>query len=162
MRNARSTRARLLYASTAASDLARPRGLPENHLPVRAVTGAPVADPSLRRAPDARIEVGMAPHQFPEHAHRPDVVIAPQHPHDLLVEDPGQRIGPPTAAQSLLLGRGTGILLDAVSRGSAEASLRGRRFGRMCFPVVQESPHLVIGYMQAQHLALLFPRKFAR
>ena len=162
MRNARSTRARLVYASTAAPDLAWPRGLPEDHLPVRAVTGAPVADPSLQRAPDAWIEVGMAPHQFPEHAHRPDVVIAPQHRHDLLVEDPRQRIGAPTAARNLLLGRGTGILLDAVSRGGAEAGLRGRRFGRMCFPVVHESPRLVIGYMQARHLALLFPGKFAR
>ncbi len=136
--------------------------LSEDHLPIGTMTCPPVTDPSLQGAADARIQVGMTPHQFQEHAHRADVGTVPQHRHDFFVEHPGQRIGAPPAARRPLLRGGTRILPDPVSRGGAEAGLRGRRFGRMRFPVVHESPRLVIGCVQTRHLALLFSRSFAR
>ena len=143
-------------------DPSRPGGLSEDHVPIRAVAGPPVADPPLEGAPDARIQVGMEPHQFPEHTHRPDVGVVLHYRHDVLVENPGQRIGAPPAGGAPVFAKGARVPLDPVPGGGAEAGLRGRRFGRKGFPVVYESPHLVISDMWPRHLALLFSRRIAR
>ncbi len=77
--------------------------LSEDHLPIGTMTCPPVTDAALEGAPDARVQFGVTPHQFREHAERANARIALQHRHDLFFEHPGQRVRTPPPPWGLLL-----------------------------------------------------------
>ena len=123
--------------------------LAEDHFPVGAVLGAPDADPSLQRAPDAGIEVRMPAHQFLEHADRADRGAVLQDRHHLGLEDIGQGIGTAPSARRALPGREGRIAGEPVSRGAAEARLRGRDVDCVGLLRGHEKPHLANGDVAA-------------
>ncbi len=130
--------------------------LAEYHVPLGAVSCAPVTDAPFQGAPDTRVQFGMAPHQFLENAHRANAGIVLQHRHNLGVKNIGQRVWTPPSPRGFLLRGKCRIPLDPVAGGSTETCLRGGYFSGAGFPVFHERPHLVISYMAAGPLALLY------
>ena len=98
--------------------------LAEDHVLLRAVLGAPQADPPLQRAPHPRIQLWMAAHQLLEHANRADARAGLENRHDFRFEQAGQRVRAAPAPPLLLLqGRRTGG--NPVTGCPAEARLGG-------------------------------------
>ncbi len=72
---------------------ARLMGLPEDHLPLRAVPRTPLADTPLQRPPNPEVQIGMPPHQLLEDGDRPQTRASLQYRDDLAVEDGGEGSG---------------------------------------------------------------------
>ena len=120
------------------AELARPVCLPEHDLAVGTMLRPPVADASLQGAPDRRVQIGVTPHQLPEHGHRPDVGIGLEKRHDVAVEYPGQWVRTAPAPHRLLPGRQPRVLVDPVTGGGAETGLRRGHLRRVVLPVSHE------------------------
>ena len=131
--------------------VARLMRLAEDHLPLGAVLGAPGADPPLQGAPDAGIQVRVPLHQCFEHADRADARTVLQDRHHLGLEDIGQRVRPAPAPWCRLPRKEGRILGEPISRGAAEARLRGRDID--CVGLLQghEKPLLAIGDVATGH-----------
>ena len=134
-------------------------GLGDRRHDVEVEVGQALAGQQLRLvqvALDTRVQFGMAPHQFLENAHRANAGIVLQHRHNLGVKNIGQRVWTPPSPRGFLLRGKCRIPLDPVAGGSTETCLRGGYFSGAGFPVFHERPHLVISYMAAGPLALLY------
>ena len=120
--------------------------LAEDHVLLRAVLGAPGADPPLQRTPHPRGQFGMAAHQLLEHADRADERAGLKDRHDVLLEDSGQRVRT-APALPLLLPSGMRIGGKPVAGGTAEARLGGRHLDGVGLLMGHEQPLLAIGYV---------------
>ena len=112
-------------------ELTRRMSLAEYDLPLRSVHRAPLANATLQRPANAGTEFRMAPHQLLEQRHRANVRRVLQQRHDLLVEDPRQRVRPASPPRLLLGGGKSRIGLDPVGRGGADPGLRRSRLQRI-------------------------------
>jgi hypothetical protein len=130
---------------------ARLVGLAEDHLPLRAVQRAPLADAPLQRPPDPEAQLGMPPHQLLEDGDGSQTGTRLQHWDDLGIEDGGQGIGPPPLAKRALIRRRPRVLRDAVAGGGAESGAGGGDGDRGVRAMLHEEPHLVIGHVAAGH-----------
>ena len=126
-------------------------GLAEHQLAFRTVQRAPLAHATLQGAAHAAPESRMPAHQLVEDGDDAQVRSRLEHGHDLLVEDPRQRIRSSPAALPLPDGRRTRIALDPVRGGGAEPRLGGRRLGAVVLSKVHVKPRLVIGDVSARH-----------
>ena len=125
--------------------------LAEDHLALRAVQRAPLADAPLQRPPDAGAEVGMAAKQLLEHRDGPQAGARLQHGRHLGVEHLRQRIGSPPPSRRALLGGLSRVLRPTVAGGSAEPGACCSYRDRVGRSMLHEEPHLVIGHMAAGH-----------
>ena len=112
-------------------ELTRRMGLAEHDLLRRTVHGAPLANATLQRPTNAGPEFRMAAHQLLKQRHRANARRVLQQRHDLLVEDPRQRIRPASTPRLLPGGGQSRIGLDPVGRGGAEPGLRRSRLQRV-------------------------------
>ena len=112
-------------------ELTRRMGLAEHDLLLRTVHRAPLANATLQRPTNAGTEFGMAAHQLLEQRHRANAWRLFQQRNDLLLKDPGQRIGPASAPRLRLGGGKSRIGLDPVGRGGTEPGLRRSRLQRV-------------------------------
>ena len=88
--------------------------LAKDDLLVRAVDGAPGADPTLQGPAHTRAELGMAPQNLLENGDRPQPWRRLEDRHDLTLPDIGERIGAAAFATDLPLRGKTQVLLDSV------------------------------------------------
>ena len=86
--------------------MARLMLLPEDDLLLRAVLGAPGADPPLQRTPDAGIQVRVPAHHLLEHADWADARTVLQDRHHLGLEDICQGVRPSAAPEASSSGTG--------------------------------------------------------
>ncbi len=112
-------------------ELTRRMGLAEHDLLRRTVHRAPLANATLQRPTNAGSEFRMAAHQLLKQRHRANARRVLQQRHDLLVEDPRQRIRPTSTPRLLPGGGQSRIGLDPVGRGGAEPGLRRSRLQRV-------------------------------
>src|ERR1700733_8651349 len=85
----------------------------------------------------------MAPAHFFKHRNRPDTRCRLQDRHDLVVPKGGQWVRPPPATWRFLLRGQSGIILDPVAAGPAEAGLPGRYRRVVDWSKSHVKPHLV-------------------
>ena len=128
---------------------ARHMKLAEDDVLVGAVDGAPGADAALERAPYSGAEFGMAPADLFEDPDRAQARRRLEHRHDLLVPDPGQRIGTAARARLGLLRGQHRIGRQAIARGGADPCLGGGDRRRVGDTQAHEHPHLTIGDVAA-------------
>ena len=123
--------------------------LPEDHLLLGTMEGAPVPDAPLQRAAHAGVELRMPAAQLLEHADRPQAGRRFQHGDDLAVPDAFERIWPPAGARRLLLRGKPWVLLQAIGGRRAEPGFRRGDGGGIGFSKLHEEPHLAVGDMAA-------------
>jgi hypothetical protein len=85
------------------SDIARLVDLPEDHLLLLPMDGAPGADPPLQGPSDSHPEVGMPSQHLLENGDGPKAGSGLQHRHNLRRKDIGQRVPSPPFPPRLLL-----------------------------------------------------------
>jgi hypothetical protein len=100
--------------------------LAKHHFPFLAMHRAPSADAAFERSTNTRGEFRVAPSKFVEYRHRPDARCRLEQRDDLGFEYIGKRIGTPSLARRLLLGRQPGVVLETVSGSDADCRLRCR------------------------------------
>ncbi len=136
--------------------------LAENHLALRAVQRAPLADAPLQRPADPAPEVRMLAQELLENGDRPQAGARLQHRHDIGVEHVGKRLGPTPLPWRALLRRWPRIMRHAISRGGAEPGASGGQRRGVGHAMLHEERHLMIGHMAAGHGALLRNRETTR
>src|SRR5260370_3156525 len=104
--------------------------LTEDHILLGAGQGSPAAYAPFQRAPNAGVDLRMAPPDLVEHRDRPKPGSRLQDRHNLAVPNLGQRVRPPSAPLCLLLRGPPRIILDAVAGCPPEARL-GRSNARI-------------------------------
>ena len=97
----------------------------------------------------------MPAHHLLVQRHRPQPRARLQQRHDLLREDPRQRIRAPPPPPLPFLRRPPGIRFDPVRRRRAEPRLRPGQRGTVLLPVRHVELHLVVRDVSARHLASL-------
>jgi hypothetical protein len=93
--------------------------------------------------------------QLLENCHRAQAGGSLQHRHDLALPYPGERVGTPTPARHLLLGRQPRVGFDPVGGGGAQAGLRGSDGGRFSLTGLHVQPRLAVGDMSARQALIL-------
>ena len=129
--------------------------LPEDDLLFRPVLRLPRPHPPLDRPPHPRTQVRTTPHHLLVHRHRPQPRARFQQRHDLLLEDPRQRVRPPPPPRLPLLRRRPRIRLDPVGCRPAEPRLCRRQRAAVRLPVRHVELHLVVRDLSARHPASL-------
>ena len=130
---------------------ARLVGLAEDHLPLRAMQRAPLADAPLQGPPNPQAQLGMPAHHLLEDRHRPQPRARLQHRDNLSLEDGRQGIGPAPLAWRVSLRGRSRTLGDAIAGGGAEPGAGGGHGDRGVRSMRHEEPHLAIGHMAAGH-----------
>ena len=126
-------------------------GLAEHHLLFLAMQRAPGPNAAFERPTNARIELRVTPPQLVEYGDRPDAWRRQEQRDDLGLEDVEERIGPPSLARSLFVGRQPRVALDPVSGGDADRFLRRRHRQRLGKSELHEQPHLMIVDVTSRH-----------
>ena len=129
--------------------------LPEDDLLLRPVLRLPRPHPPLKRPPNSGVQLRMPAHHLLVQRHRPQPRARLQQRHDLLREDPRQRVRPPTPPRLPPLRRRPRIRFDPVRRRRAEPRLRPGQRGAAPLPVCHVELHLVVRDLSARHPASL-------
>jgi len=123
--------------------------LTEDHILLGADQSSPAAHAPFQRAPNAGVDLRMAPPDLVEHCDRPKPRSRLQDRHNLAVPNLGQRVRPPSATRRFLMRGQPWIILDAVASCPAEARLGGSNGGIFAMSVSHVQPHLVVGDVKA-------------
>lgn len=129
---------------------ARLMQLPEDNLAVGPMDRTPAPDPPFQR-PARKRQIAMPAAQLLKDSNRAKPGCRFQQRHNLLVEEPLERIGTPPPARRFCLRRQLRILQQPIARSRAHPRLRRSNGHRVVFPQCHKQPHLMIGYVTARH-----------
>jgi hypothetical protein len=127
--------------------------LSEDHVPLRAVQGAPVADPALERSANTVVREGIriGHLEMPQTRHRLDGGVALEDRHEHRLPDRLERIGNGAAPVGLALRRWAGIRLEATGSTLAEPCSGGCATLAVMTTVGHVDSHLLVGDGDAWH-----------
>src|SRR5260370_2109109 len=114
------------YARVGEVGQAKPAGLvllTEDHILLGADQRSPRAHAPFQRAPNAGVDLRMAPPDLVEHRNRPNAGSRLQDRHNLAVPNLGQWVQPPPATRRFLMRGQPRIILAAVAPSPPQAAL---------------------------------------